>query len=1073
MNSHNGHRLHGTTRAKAFAAVGIAALGGVALSLQGCGGGSAAGAGGANTMQIVDSSHGFGLLLPHRVYKPTPAGTPGAEIVAIRAYSDLVDNVKPANPVLPPTQWPTTAILPTGAAGNHFIYVNFSAPIEVASVLDASATAQASSNLSGSISVEAVDPLTGTVTTLRGRAFVGGRTYAGTPVDGLLQLQQWVGLAGSAPVALVVGSSTPGLGFPGTESTAAFPDAGKLVSPNTFAFVADEDGNLLTHETFPLGQQIRMRITGGVRSTGGKLLAAPGLASSTVGVDIVGPEVAQSPPPFNVAVITPGNGDTNVDPQTSVRIQFSEPIQPFSLGSLDNGKPPTPSSAVAITFGPTTSVVNLPFSLRPPSVYDLSNWEFLPAFGFPGAGPVSAQCGAFNKVTVTVNSQKFTDLSGRTNSLGPTTFFTTGQGQGLINAPVAPDAIYVGRFGSKPGISVIDLNGFGQSTGNPTYNLPTPIVEGNSNFPNNPNVAVQGSLMVPPLAPGSCTINGGSSGVFSLTKDSNLNDLLATSPILESVGDMMLGHALDGSFNNGPPPFGCQSGGGNICAQNGLKQLAPTQVNQYTLGPLQTGQFGSLAPGGENLISWAPHPNPPPLIFPPLCVTPYIGGQEPTSINTILPPPPVDIGAGLQNLLVPGAFPLGVPSEGLPPSGLLVKEINQFFLGPSPPQTQINLCRPFQIRQQIGHYLYVVDRVASELVVLNSNRFTLIDRIVLPDPTSMAMSPNLDFIAVTNQSSDLVSFVDINPSSSTFHQLVKSVKVGQAPRGIAWESANEDILVCNEGSGSVSIISAFDFEVRKTISNQLSQPFEICTTPRQTQFGYLRDVYYAYILERNGTLALYESGPSGINGWGYDDVVGKPTMVFNKPKTIYPNHLLMTGGCWIVHEDQVKSNGTPTGLKGGAVSNMILESATLGKLYLGSSINPQLRDINFKVAISIGSDQLTGAPTDIAFDNQMNLGGAPNYKTNYSAGQPVSINGKGLVRSGSNVLTGMSIAPGQMTCSPIFMFLAVPNSVEGTGSIDVVKIDSGSIRFDTNPFDPGVQSIPAPGASILMDYFRQ
>ena len=30
----------------------------------------------------------------------------------------------------------------------------------------------------------------------------------------------------------------------------------------------------------------------------------------------------------------------------------------------------------------------------------------------------------------------------------------------------------------------------------------------------------------------------------------------------------------------------------------------------------------------ENIISWAPHPNPPPLQFPPLCATPFIGGQE-------------------------------------------------------------------------------------------------------------------------------------------------------------------------------------------------------------------------------------------------------------------------------------------------------------------------------------------------------------------------------------------------------------------------------------------------------------
>ena len=64
-----------------------------------------------------------------------------------------------------------------------------------------------------------------------------------------------------------------------------------------------------------------------------------------------------------------------------------------------------------------------------------------------------------------------------------------------------------------------------------------------------------------PATVGSCTINGGSSGVFSLTKDTSLDDRLARSPVIESVSDMALGHAVDTVFNNGPPPFGCQAGG--------------------------------------------------------------------------------------------------------------------------------------------------------------------------------------------------------------------------------------------------------------------------------------------------------------------------------------------------------------------------------------------------------------------------------------------------------------------------------------------------------------------------------
>ena len=62
------------------------------------------------------------------------------------------------------------------------------------------------------------------------------------------------------------------------------------------------------------------------------------------------------------------------------------------------------------------------------------------------------------------------------------TKFTTGEGPGLVNAPVAPEAIYVGMRGSNPGVAVIDLNGFGQGTGDLSV----------SNFKNNPNVGAPG-----------------------------------------------------------------------------------------------------------------------------------------------------------------------------------------------------------------------------------------------------------------------------------------------------------------------------------------------------------------------------------------------------------------------------------------------------------------------------------------------------------------------------------------------------------------------------------------------------
>jgi hypothetical protein len=616
-----------------------------------------------------------------------------------------------------------------------------------------------------------------------------------------------------------------------------------------------------------------------------------------------------------------------------------------------------------------------------------------------------------------------------------------------------------------------DLNGFGAGTGNPTFDRENPIIKGNSNYPNNPNVQLQGTAIFPPLAEGRCTFDGGSAGVFTLAKDSSLGDVLAGFPQIESVTDMALGHALDGVFNNSAPS-GCQAGGGNLCATVGLKILQISAGDTNTLAP--TGQSTALGvikivSGGENLVSFAPHPNPPPLVFPPLCLAPLIGGQEPSSIdNTILPP--TTGGLPIENLLKPGLNPMGRPDLGQPPDGLLSREQNVYFLGPSrPPLQGVSTCLPYMMRQQVGHFLYVVDRQASEVVVYNSNRFFLLDRIPLPDPTSLAMSPNLDVLAVSNQGSDVVSFIDIDPSSATFHEVIETTPVGQGPTGIAWDSGNEDILVCNQADSTLSIISAFDFRVRKTIRNQLNGPFEIAMTPRQLPgLGFQRNVYFAYILNSDGSVAVFESGPDGIGGWGFDDVVGRMPFTFRAAKAIQPDHRSLTSAVWIAHEDQLGPDGLPTGRPGGAVTKVALTTAVAGQVPLdpGSFQTPNQRDLGFSIQVSIGSDQLTGIPVDIAFDDQRNRSALTNMASDmFSAGTPLGVNGKSLVKPNGGAFSN--------TNTPRFMFLAISTSLEGPGVVDVIDLESGTQRFDTDPFKAGVQSIKADGVRVLMDYFRQ
>ena len=1023
-------------------------------------------------MRLNEVSNGFGRILPHVVYR---AGT--NELVSIRSLADITNFVERGNPIEPSPSFPVEAIEPDNSSGNHYIYANFTQPIDPASVL---AAGTQGSGLSGPVNVTTINAATGASLAARGRAFVGGKTFVRSTTGGAPELQEWVRFDEDLGILVHNPDIPEAANFPGVGSST--PSARTLVSDGTILFVADDDENLATLETFPEGVTLRFRATTALRSALGERLVDQVLASSTVGLDTLTPELIRTPPPGERPLITPGNGDIEVDPETKIRFEFTESIQPYSLGMIDGQGAPRTSSAVNISFGPQTSTTMMPINVMPVSPYDLSSYEVTPAFQFPGKGPESLTCGTYSTVSVALQTGQIEDLAlseGATsnepgvpnlNTRAAITFFETGEGAGVVNAPVSPDTIYVGRSGSNAGVSIVDLNGFGQSTGNPVSSSPYPL-EGESRFPYDPNVS-ENPMVRPLLTPGVCTIDGGSAGVFTLTRDSNLGATVAKAPTLSAASDIHLGHALDGSFSSGPGQTGCQAGGGNICSLNGIKVISAVQTSQpNTLAPPQTLQNGNVNPGYENIISWAPHPNPPGLNFPPLCVTPFLSGEEPTSVDGTINASGQN--QPFQNFLVTGN-PFPVPGTSNPPSGLLVLEQNQFFQGPSFGRTQVETCLNYMIRQQIGHFLYVADRPRNEVVVFNSNTMRVIERIPVSDPTSMACAPNVDLLAVSNQLSDTVTFISIDPASTQFHKVTSRVQVGNSPRGIAFEPTNEDIIVCNELDSSISIIAASSLLVRRTINSQLSRPFELAITARMTTFSFQRGVYFAYVLNRTGTCALFESGPNGVNGWGFDDVTGILPFQFKAPKTIQVDPLNMDASVYIAHEgalDPMTSNAGPLGE--GAISRLRIESGLSGQILLtqgGAGGASNFRDLGFSVPVSLSQSQgqLSGIPVDIAFDNQRNLGGLPGPRNDFSAGSPVPANNKSHIR-----LVPQS-AVHRNASQPRFLFAAIPNPVGASGVIDVLEVGAtGNSRFDTNPYVDGVQSIPAPNVSVLSDYFRE
>jgi hypothetical protein len=264
------------------------------------------------------------------------------------------------------------------------------------------------------------------------------------------------------------------------------------------------------------------------------------------------------------------------------------------------------------------------------------------------------------------------------------------------------------------------------------------------------------------------------------------------------------------------------------------------------------------------------------------------------------------------------------------------------------------------------------------------------------------------------------------------------------------------------------VISAFSLEVRKSLTSQLDRPFDLAITGRQTTYGFNRGVYFAYILNRGGQVAVFESGPGGAGGWGYDDVIGDSGFLFQYPKAIQPDHISLGSAVWIAHEGAINvATGQPGPLGEPALTRLRLESSIFGRAFIdpGSISVPQFRQMSLQVSTSLGPGLLSGIPVDIAFDNLRNFGALTNFVTNFSAGVALPANGKSLVRTVAQIANANE---------PKYMFVAVPiPDGGGAGLVDVVDIGAGNSLVDVSAYRPGVNSIECPGARVLMDYWRQ
>lgn len=975
------------------------------LAVFGCTGGSKGDPDNRGDFKVVSISTGTGAVYPYRIRTVDSFGNPTTTVVNIESADTLHANVNGNNGVLPVAVFSETAQLPDGNAGNHFLHFSFSHKLDVDSILSNLLANQGNSGLTGALSILAYDPATETSTTVRGRGFVNGYTYFN--VAGALVKVKAVEENGTNVRIL----DTRANGFP------QFAGAADLVGKKVFTFIADTDNDLTTIETFPDDRLLRIVVTNAVKDSENDILEQEVSTATTVGPDDAPPQVLG----YTTATpqITPGNGQTGIDPRSTILVRFNKPVQPGDVGSFYDPQVFTPpSGGVTLQVTAAAQTFSVIYHADPISYGDLMNYIITPAYSLPGQSTVDVQV-----QTTTIHS-----LNNVLITQPVSTQFTTGAGPGITNAPVAPEAIYVGISGAEPGVSVIDLNGFGQGTGDIT----------NTRFPRNPNIGQAG--VTPSLSPGTTNFDAGSGGVLTLVKDTTLETRLLRDPIVGDITDIHIGAPLDLVFNNE-----------NINAN----ATRANQVNEL---------LGQVMPG--NVITQPPVPNPPRLVFPPPNPNRAIFGEEPSVKSSQGPPgalvtagPPGGCVASGLNLLVLGN-PFASQSGQL---GIYGTTYMGVFVGPQPPPLSppppTPFC-PFTSRQQIGHFLYVLDRDNRQVVVVNSNRFTVLDTIQLSDPVSMAMAPNMTRLAVTNFASASVSFIDIDPTSQTFNQVVAETRVERGPTAISWQPDGEDILTVSTDSNFMTIISAFDYTVRRTVGGFLNNPIDIVCTERYQTTGNSGGVYYAYILNANGTIAIYESGPDGVNGIGFNDVIGTVTNVsFPRARAMLYDFQAAQGGVFVGHVDD-------SGL--GQVSRLWLTSSPAGPLQLNPSaggfiLPPTYRQKEWTVTQRFGGiipgtplrDQLSGnSIVDMATDELQNLGGALGQSTPFN----LAYIRTPYYHSGKHVLKTVQGGAGPAV-TPRLLFVAMSD----VGKVDVIEIQTGT----------RIQSIDVPGVRVLTSYWRQ
>ncbi len=282
-----------------------------------------------------------------------------------------------------------------------------------------------------------------------------------------------------------------------------------------------------------------------------------------------------------------------------------------------------------------------------------------------------------------------------------------------------------------------------------------------------------------------------------------------------------------------------------------------------------------------------------------------------------------------------------------------------------------------------GNRLYVIDGTSNSVKVINSFDFSLITTLSgISSPNGLGISPDLNFLYVSNGDQGTVQRVYTNPASPAFHTVANTITVGNSPKSVTVQPGNEDVFVANFAENTLSVIrvAAQTERIRVPVGYG---PSEIAAGMRMLGMG-LTNEYMAYVFNYYGnTVTVYESAGGAVLENLPNGKIIKTVSGLLGPKA----------GCW--NWQTYIGGSTQPGVMvantlGSTVDQITMYNFTLSP-QPGFPGPPGRRDFNtlsqFSAPTVVGSAQ----PTDAVIENMsglynVNLAGVTNNKSVVDAG---------------------------------------------------------------------------------------